>query len=704
MLLAMSWQNSVAQTYHLISSGSLTQDWSNTGLITTNDDWIGLTSIRGFLGDDPSTTTAGTDPQTIVASFSTLDVIANLANTTSTAGGVGEFEITDATIGLQGSGTADYPHILFYVNTTGRSNISVQYDLRDIDGTSDNAVQPVALQYRIGSTNNFINVPAGFVADATTGPSLATLVTHVKVTLPSECNNKAEVQIRIITANASGNDEWVGIDNIVLEVDATAPAPSFNPANAATGVLLNTIATITFDEPILKADGSVVTNADLASLVTFKETDAAGAAVAFTAVIDVAKKVITVTPTATLKGAQAYYLAVGPVKDAAGNESTLKSAVFTTISATTPTVTLVYPNGGEKLYSGDQATITWTTTNFDASENVKIEVYLPENIWYTIEASTPNDGSQVVNVGPKADYGTTYLIRVSGVTNGATDQSDNPFTIIATSDNLADLRSYDVNSIIKYTGAATITYARTSYNQKFIQDATAAILIHDPSNFVGTYAAGSGITNVEGKLTLYNGLLQLVPQAATGATATGPTITPATVTITNLTSDDQSKLVKLTGIKLATPTGNWTSGANFILDGVSASYVIRTAFSEADYIGTTVPTGYFDAVVLVGQYNNTIQVTPRNSADITSVPTGIEKLSSGDQIKLYPVPATSVLNVSGVPNLRSVEILDIAGKVIRSITTSTDEVIRIPVSDLRKGTYMLRFNTTNGSIIRKFVK
>ena len=29
-----------------------TQDWSNTGLITTNDDWSGVAGVVGYLGDD----------------------------------------------------------------------------------------------------------------------------------------------------------------------------------------------------------------------------------------------------------------------------------------------------------------------------------------------------------------------------------------------------------------------------------------------------------------------------------------------------------------------------------------------------------------------------------------------------------------------------------------------------------------------------
>ena len=75
------------------------------------------------------------------------------------------------------------------------------YNLRDIDGTTDNAVQPVALQYRVGATGAFTNVPAGFVADATTGPSLATLVTpgERRSSRPRPATTSALVQVRIIT-------------------------------------------------------------------------------------------------------------------------------------------------------------------------------------------------------------------------------------------------------------------------------------------------------------------------------------------------------------------------------------------------------------------------------------------------------------------------------------------------------------------------
>ncbi|MBK8984725.1 MAG: ExeM/NucH family extracellular endonuclease [Chloroflexi bacterium] len=97
------------------------------------------------------------------------------------------------------------------------------YNIRDIDGSADNAIQPVALHYRVGDSGDFTNLPDGFVADATTGPNLADLVTPVSVTLPSAANNQSIVQIRIMTADAPGADEWVGIDDISITADPAEP-------------------------------------------------------------------------------------------------------------------------------------------------------------------------------------------------------------------------------------------------------------------------------------------------------------------------------------------------------------------------------------------------------------------------------------------------------------------------------------------------
>ncbi|MDQ3009490.1 MAG: ExeM/NucH family extracellular endonuclease, partial [Acidobacteriota bacterium] len=263
------------------------QNWTNTGLITTNDDWSGVAGIEGFLGDRAASgTTADIDPQTIVEPLTTIDVIANQTNpNTNTAGGVAEFHTTlqstpQQTIALQGSGTADHPNIIIYLNTTGQTGINVSYNLRDIDCSVDNAQQQVALQYRVGSSGNFTNLPTGYVADATARVNGAaadvancTLVTPISVTLPAAADNQPLVQVRIITSNAAGSDEWVGIDDISVTtgpvVDTAPSVMSTSPADNATGVAVASNLSVTFSEAVNAPAGAFSISCAMSGAHTF---------------------------------------------------------------------------------------------------------------------------------------------------------------------------------------------------------------------------------------------------------------------------------------------------------------------------------------------------------------------------------------------------------------------------------------------------
>jgi len=225
-LVAAAYSASANTIPFSLASGNFSQDWTTTTLITANDDWSGVPSITGHLGDDNAASPTAVDPTTIVAAGAgTIDVIANQANpNTLTSGGVAEFEIANPTVALQGSGTADNPYLLVYMESLGRSDVTIRFNARDIDGSADNAVQPIALQYRLGNSGDFINVPGAVIADASTGPSLAELVTPVSASLPA-WSNAALIQFRIMTTNAAGSDEWIGIDDVsVTSVAIPEPA------------------------------------------------------------------------------------------------------------------------------------------------------------------------------------------------------------------------------------------------------------------------------------------------------------------------------------------------------------------------------------------------------------------------------------------------------------------------------------------------
>ncbi len=206
---------------HILANGNFFQDWSDIALLNTVDDWSSIASIMGYRGDDV-TTVVGADPQTLTGDGTlTPDVNVNQLNpNTFGTGGISEFELANPTIALMGSGTADAPSLVFYLDATGRENIVFSFVARDLDGSVDNAVQQIAVQYRLTPAGPWINLPAGFIADATQGPSLSGNAIPVSVTLPADANNAAELEVRVITVNAAGNDEWVGIDDIAVSSEA----------------------------------------------------------------------------------------------------------------------------------------------------------------------------------------------------------------------------------------------------------------------------------------------------------------------------------------------------------------------------------------------------------------------------------------------------------------------------------------------------
>jgi hypothetical protein len=205
------------------------QAWSDPGLISRDDDWAGVAGVVGHRGDG-LTVVAGADPRGVLAdgAGTPVDVNANETDPRAVglAGGVTEFQLPDPVVALQGSGAAAAPHLVVSLDTRGRSGVTVRYRLRDIDASSiANAVQPVALQYRVGAAGPFAAVPGGFVADATTGPGAATLTTPVSAVLPVAAEDQPLVQLRILTTNAVGEDEWVGVDDIEVEAGGHVCGP-----------------------------------------------------------------------------------------------------------------------------------------------------------------------------------------------------------------------------------------------------------------------------------------------------------------------------------------------------------------------------------------------------------------------------------------------------------------------------------------------
>ncbi len=504
----------------------------------------------------------------------------------------------------------------------------------------------------------------------------------------------------------------------VTPADVIAPTATFIPTNSAVDVAVNVTPTITFDEPVRKTNGNALENSDLSNLIVFKKTSSGGADVAFTAAIDASKKVITVTPASVLDNSQVYYLEIKAVEDLSGNDFAGANITFTTIAAAAPSVTLTYPVGGETFYAGDPMTFTWTSANIT---NVKIEGWVTNLArtwdWTTLIASTPAaTGSTGFIVPVDLTYGTQYKIRISDASNAAVNSVSGNFTCIPVATSLADLRARCIlDDIVKLSSDVTMTFKRTTGNQKYVQDATAGLLIYDPSAVLTTtLAIGDNFKNLEGKVAFYGGVYEIIPTKTTvTVTSSGNSVTIPEMSLTDYNTNYlnyESELIKLLDVTFPGADGSavFATGSNNNLTDGTTTITFRTfATGESDIVGAVIPSGHIKMTCIAGFYtttSTTVQVYSRTLSDFESLPTAVEKTLSNDEFKMYPVPASSVLNISNVPNLKSIEILDVTGKVIRTINTGTDELIQVPVTSLRRGMYLIRLNTADGKVVKRFVK
>jgi Domain of unknown function (DUF4347)/Bacterial Ig domain len=221
--------------YHSLAADDFSQNWNSpTTIINSDGDWASVPSIVGY-GGGGLAATAGSNPQALLADGSTGATV--LANKTTlpldavVPGGIIEFNgFSNQTIALKASDAVTAPHLVLYMDATGQQNVRVSFVAKDIDNTAtSNAITPIAVQYRLGNTGDFINLPDGAVTDITAQSTDASFIRSARLTvlLPKEASNQANLQIRILTTNAVGVDEWVGIDDI--KVTSTTIASNNTP-------------------------------------------------------------------------------------------------------------------------------------------------------------------------------------------------------------------------------------------------------------------------------------------------------------------------------------------------------------------------------------------------------------------------------------------------------------------------------------------
>jgi endonuclease I len=185
-------------------------------------------------------------------------------NATANSGGWKEENTNGLSILASGSQSAGA--LIIAINTTGSTNIDVQWTARLIlqQASWDNNI---ALQYRIGTSGNFIDIGSTSTF-STVGQAVGYNQTYTEI-LPAAAENQAVVQVRFIywsTAGGSGSRDRIALDDI--SIGGAAPVctePTSQPTNL---ILTSTPTTIngSFDGAVPAVDEYLIVRSTVNTL------------------------------------------------------------------------------------------------------------------------------------------------------------------------------------------------------------------------------------------------------------------------------------------------------------------------------------------------------------------------------------------------------------------------------------------------------
>ena len=409
------------------------------------------------------------------------------------------------------------------------------------------------------------------------------------------------------------------------------------------------------------------------------------------------------------------------------------TATTIAICSTAPSITVTSPTNAT-IYN---PLTTSVTVNFSVSNFTVANGTGTGHIHYTVDGGATvmkYDTTPIVLTGLSVGSHTVVVSLVdnahaplSPAASTTTQFTIAAFTNVAT---ISALRAGTLSGYYTLTGTAVVSHVRTpagtvtvstTRNQKFIQDATGGVLIDDSAAKITTpFTVGDSMSNVSGQLIDFNGILELVPLQNQSVVSSGNNITPQNITIAALNANVNTYESKLISFNNITITGTivagvvtplaagavFTTNTNYnVFDGTTNG-VLRTGFAEANYIGTVVPTGAFNATAL--GYDNVTTANPpvltpqfiiRTSADIALLNTQNNEIAG---LKVYPNPVSNgVLHIESDLNTeRTISLFDVLGKQVLNTTTSNNT---INIANLNSGVYIIKITEGVKTATRKLV-
>ena len=378
--------------------------------------------------------------------------------------------------------------------------------------------------------------------------------------------------------------------------------------------------------------------------------------------------------------------------------------------------------GGVELNGNMPGSIVVRGANLTAGQNITVAIAGAGFTTTTTTLSTntlmtPAGETVTVNFNPTAvqDYTGTLTFTGGGLAGPVVYNLTGSGINVISVATLAELRaaappytgaSNAGTTVYKYSGEAVVSHLQAFNNVKYIQDATGAMMIFDPTGKITGINLGDKITNLYGTLTNYFGMVELIPTSNCTAVSPFNTVAPTIITIDQLDAANdnpiQAKFIKIENVTFI-QSGNFTTGKYYGLtqDELSIDSLVYTDNFSADYINTAIP-NYVVNLTGVCFYKGGATIPTKNrivliNRNLGGITTSIEDFSAA-AIALSPNPADNFVNVD-IPSAMSLEIFSVTGALVGKEKLS-EGFNTISITNLNSGLYILRLTDLSGKTFR----
>ena len=196
-----------------------------------------------------------------------------------------------------------------------------------------------------------------------------------------------------------------------------------------------------------------------------------------------------------------------------------------------------------------------------------------------------------------------------------------------------------------------------------------------------------------GRLGSFGGVLQLIPDQDPGASQfNNDGFQPVQVSLADYVANFEnyeSELITINDISFDSGDvgNNFASSTNYDITSGQTSSIFRTNFSEADYIGTAIPSGTVNITAFGAEFNGTPQIIAINLAGIVL---GVQQ-NQIEGFTTFPNPVTNgeLTITSGSATSKVVSIYNVLGKqVLTDVFSGTFKTVNL--ANFSSGIYILK--------------